>query len=208
MIERIKQMLAGETSVSSIGLLAVLFIVSLILLFLFYIIIKACRSVEAMSGRPAHTLIKTIIIAAIPTVCGVLELIGVEISISHNIIWACVIGACVLVAVWNFKVYGPIGGVMFTVMHVVFGVVASFGVFAVVFMLIFIAVLFLVGKPVDPSTSNSSPSTVTNVATNERYHVTKGVNGESYINLNGADAILRPGAFAGRFIDDYGNEYM
>lgn len=211
MVERIKQLFEGKTSVSDLGLLAALVIGALILVFVFYIIVKACRSVEEMSGRPAHTLIKTIIIAAIPTVCGVLELLGIDIGIPHKIIWACVIGTCVLVAVWNLKVYGPIGGIMFTIMHIVFGIVASLGVLSLVFVAIFvIAVYFFGSGGIDGSSasgSSSVPSTVTNVATNERYHVTKGVNGESYIYLNGNSVILRPGAFAGRFIDDYGNEY-
>ncbi len=210
MTERIKQMLGGKTTVSDLGLLAALVIGALLMLFIFYIIVKACKRVEKMSGRPAHNLLKTVIIAAIPTVCGVLELFGINICIPNNIIWACVIGACIFVAVWNFKVYGPIGGIMFTIVHVVFGVVASFGVLSMVFMLIFIVAFFLFGGEIVPkgTTPSSVPSSVMNVATRERYHVSKGTNGDPYIILNGDWTRLRPGVYEGRYIDDYGNEYM
>lgn len=210
--EKLKALFTSETNVGSIFILAVIAVVAIIVLFLFYIIVKASFNFEKMSGRESHSIIKTVIIAAVPTAFGVLELMKIEVNVSDKLIIALTVAACIAVALWNLKVYGLIGGIMFSVVHIVFGVAASLGVLSLVFVAIFVIAIYFFGSGFADGSSSSGtssvPSTVTNVATQERYHVTRGVNGESYINLNGTDAILRPDVYEGRYIDDYGNNYM
>lgn len=58
------------------------------------------------------------------------------------------------------------------------------------------------------TTSTGVPSYLRDVSTNESFYTTKGANGTAYVHRNGTDIPIRETSFSGRYIDDYGNEYI
>lgn len=211
MIDKIKGLLTEKVGFGSIGIFLIVVLVCLLVLFFFYILVKASFNVERMSGRPSHTLVKTGIIALIPTIYSIMGILDFDYLIPEKILIPVCIIPCIIVAIWDFLVYGPIGGLMFTIVHIVFGVIASLGISALIFIVIAGVVLMFFGGSVGGSASSSgssAPSLVRDVNNGQVYHVVKGVNGELYIEDHGRSCILRSSDYSGQYFDDYGNRYV
>lgn len=179
-------------------------ILALIAVFAFFV--RTCYRLEIISGKPSFSVVKIIMIAAAPTVFSVLAILNVDVPF----IWFGIITAvmCVAVLVWNVLTYGILGGLMFTVVHIVFGVLAGLGIAAFVFIAIAAVALalFAGGSTGGSSSSSSVLEYVRDPSTGEIYDVEKGVNGELYIA--GTSNVLRKGDYSGEYIDSYGNRYI
>lgn len=175
--------------------------------YIFYIIAKASFQLEKYSGRASHTIAKTILIAFFPTVLGALELFKIEVPVPEKLFIVLTVVTGVIVVIWNFIVYGWIGGIMFSIVHAVFGLLASLGMVSLVMIAIVLVVLFFAGA-VGGSPAGSSGSNVTsvrNVKTGQVYNVSVGANGETYIA--GGGRLYTDEDYSGYYYDSYGNEY-
>lgn len=182
----------------------------LLLVFLFIKLVKICFTMERQTGRSAYTLIKTILIAAAPTVYTVLALLEIDIDIPFSVFITISIAMFLIVLIWNIKTYHVLGGICFSVVHGVFGALACLGVGMLVFIGIFLIAMVFLGGSSGTSTgsSTSSPSMIRDVNNGMTYHVQKGTNGELYVEDNGRSCILRSSDYSGRYFDDMGNEYV
>lgn len=211
MIDKITGLLTEKVGFESIAIFIGGVILCFFIIWLFIVIAKACFEVERISGKSSHTLLKTVIIALIPTVNSIAGVFDFDSIIPEKLLLAAYIIPCVIVAIWNIIVYGLIRGAMFTVVHIVFGGIASLGVSALIFIAIAAVVLFLFGGSVGGSASTSggsAPSMVRDVNNGKVYNVVKGVNGELYIEDHGRSCILRSSDYGGEYFDDYGNRYV
>ncbi len=210
MLDNFKELFTQEVSADNIIWLILLVLGGILVVYFFYILVKACFMVESQSGRPSHTLIKTIIIALVPTVYGALVMFIPEVeTFPLKYIVIATIGMCVIVFLWNLITYGIIGGVMFSIMHIVFGAFASLGILALVFVGIILIVMFFFGGTVASggTSGGSVPSEITDMNTGETFHVSKGANGEYYVERNGSSFPIRNGDYSGEFLDSSGNRY-
>lgn len=183
----------------------------LVLIALFILLVVLCFKIERVSGQPAYSAVKTIIIAIPPVIGSVCALLDFEIN--YKIILIITVAACIGVFIWNMLTYKTPYALMFTVMHIIFGFLAGLGVAAVVFMgIAFIAIYFFggaVGGDGGASSPGGTPEMVVDVNTGESFYVRKELNGNLTVHGNGRDEIIKP-LGGGRYIDiDYkGHEYV
>lgn len=209
MIDYIKDLLASKANGSSLILFAIATILSIFVIVCFVKIVKSCFAIEKNTQIESHTLIKTILIAAVPTVYSILSAINIADSIPINIVITVTVVVCIAISVWNIVSFGLIYGIMFSVMHLVFGFLASLGIGALIFIGVAAVVLslFAGGSTGGSSASSSSaPEYVRDPATGETVRVEKGANGELYVG--GTSTVLRQGDYAGEYIDSNGNRYI
>ncbi len=179
--------------------------------FLFIKLVRICFTMERQTGRSAYTLVKTILIAAAPTVYTVLALLKIDVDIPYSIFIGISIAMFLIVLIWNIKTYHILGGICFSFVHGVFGALACLGVGMLVFVGIFLIVMLFMGESFGSSSTGNSagaPSMIRDINNGMTYHVKKGVNGELYIEDNGRSCILRNSDYSGRYFDDMGNEYV
>lgn len=208
-IDKITELFTRKVGIESIGIFLITIFLCFVIIKLFIFTVKTCFLVEKQSGKPAHTLLKTILIAIVPTIYSVTDILGFSDIFPQNIIIPVCAVVCIIVSVWNIFTYGIIGGLMFSLIHIVFGVTASLGVSALIFIGFALVLLFLFagGSSVQTSSSGSAPSLVRDVNNGQVYHVVKGVNGELYIEDHGRSSVLRFSDYSGEYFDDYGNRY-
>lgn len=121
-----------------------------------------------------------------------------------------VIVACVVVLVWNILTFGILGGILFSFMHIVFGLLAEISIAALIIMVLFFGILYLFGAFSVGGTGTASggnPHTVRDVNSGESFHVIER-NGTLYLDSGGRSGVLRQSDYAGRYIDDSGNDYI
>lgn len=183
----------------------------IVLIAVFAFIIRTCYRLEKISGKSSHSVIKIIMIAAAPTVYIILDILNLFLPFK----WFGIITAvlCVITVIWNVFTYGILGGLMFSVIHVTFGLIAGIGLAAVVLIAVAGVALYLFaggtagGSAGGSSVSSSSaPEYIRNPNTGETVYVEKGTNGELYIM--GTSTVLRHGDYAGEYIDSNGNRYI
>ncbi len=215
MFLKISDLLEKEVSSGSILLIVLCVIFFLILAYGFYILTKACFELERISKRNSFNLIKSIIIAAAPIIYGTAGFLGFEKYIPVTLIIIISIICFVVVSVWNFRTFGPIGGIMFSLMHLVFGALASLAALSIVYLIVFAVVFFFFGKSIGEPTggaTNSSggvPEYVRDRSNGMLYHVITGANGSLYIEDNGRNTLLMTDPdYDGCYYDSEGNEYI
>ncbi|MBQ2759394.1 MAG: hypothetical protein IJO68_08595 [Clostridia bacterium] len=209
MADKIKSLLTEEVSAENAVLLLGIVVGILIALFLFYKVVKACIRIENQSGIAAHSVIKTAIVAIVPAVYGVLAMFNVEIDVfpKKYVVVSAVIG-CIAVIIWNLISFGPIYGILFSIMHIGFGAIASLGVWTLAFIIVFAVAVFLFGgAAMNNTASGGMPSALIDPSTGQIYDVVKGANGEYYVNRDGSSLMLRNSDFNGTYIDGNGNYY-
>ncbi|MBQ8209451.1 MAG: hypothetical protein IJZ35_02575 [Clostridia bacterium] len=168
--------------------------------------VRTSFRLERISGKPSFSVVKVIMIAASPTIFSVLALLDIDVPFKlFGIITAVM---CVVTIVWNIVTYGILGGIVFSIVHIVFGIIASMGIIVFAFIGIAGLVLFLFGGSGGGSTvySSSAPEYVRDPATGKTVRVEKGFNGELYVG--GTSTVLRQGDYAGEYIDSDGNRYI
>lgn len=198
-----------DADATSILLVALALIAIIVLILIFIKNVRICFTMENQTGKSAHTLIKTGMIAVAPTIFTVLSLLKIDIPVPFPVFIGISVVMFFIVVIWNIKTYHLLGGLAFSVVHGVFGALACLGVGMLVFVGIFlIAMLFLGGSPCSSTSQTSSPSMIRDVNNGMTYHVQKGVNGELYVEDNGRSCILRASDYSGKYFDDMGNEYI
>lgn len=184
-------------------------IIVLIAIFAFFI--RTCYRLEKISGKSSHTVIKIVMIAAAPTIYIILDMLNLFLPFK----WFGIITAvmCVITVIWNVFTYGILGGLMFSFVHIVVGLIACIGLVTVVLIAVVGVALYLfaggtAGGSVGGSSvsSSSAPEYVRDPSTGETVRVEKGYNGELYVG--GTSTVLRQGDYAGEYIDSNGNRYI
>lgn len=200
-----------EADFKSIILVCLAVIAAVALILIFIKIVRICFTMEQQTGKSAHTLIKTIMIAIAPTIFTVLSLLKIEISVPFSVFIGISVVMFIIAAIWNIKTYGILGGLCFSLVHGVFGALACIGIGTLVFVgigLILVLIFGGSGAGSGSSSGSGAPTMIRDVNNGMTYHVVKGVNGELYVEDNGRSCILRSSDYSGRYFDDNGNEYV
>lgn len=184
---------------------------AIVLIVVFAFFIRTCYRLEQISGKPSHSVIKIVMIAAAPTVYIILDILNLFLPFK----WFGIITAvmCVITVIWNVFTYGILGGLMFSVVHIVVGLIAGIGLAAVALIAVAGIALYLFSGGTEGGSaggssvsSSSAPEYIRNPNTGETVYVEKGTNGELYIM--GTSTVLRHGDYAGEYIDSNGNRYI
>lgn len=210
MLDKFKDLFTQEVSADNIIWLILLVLGGILVIYFFYILVKACFMVEQQSRRPSHTLLKTVIIAFVPSLYGVLVMFIPEVEdFPLKYVISASVCMCVLVFLWNLMTYGIIGGVMFSIVHIVLGALASLGILSLVFVGIILIIMFFFGgvSAGGSTVGGGVPSEITDMNTGETFHVSKGANGEYFVDRHGASYPIRNGDYSGEFLDSFGNRY-
>lgn len=210
MSEKINELLNKQLGIEGLFYIIGLCLAALFLIFLVILAIRIACHIERISDTPAYSLIKSILLGIFPGLYFGLS--SMDIVIPENIVIIASMVVFLIVVIWNFRSFGAFGGFILTFVHCLYAFLLVLCVMSIAFIVVAGAVLFIAtaasGSSIASSSSSSVPSTVRNPATGEVYHTLQGVNGEGYININGREIKIRPGAYSGRYIDDYGNEYV
>ena len=206
MSDYLTSLFSKDTSELSGGETAGILIAVVLAIGIFIFFVRTCFRLERISGKPAFTVVKVIMIAVAPTVFSVLALLDIDLPFKWFGI--ATVAMCIITAVWNILTYGILGGLMFSVVHIVFGLLAGLGIVALVFVAIAgIALFFFAGSSSSEGASASSaPECVRNTATGETVGIEKGANGTLYIR--GTSSVLRSSDYSGHYFDDNGNQYV
>ena len=206
MFEAFKSLFSMDTSEISGAQTAFILIGIVVVIAVFAVITFLCFKMEQTSGKPSFTAVKVIMIAAAPTVFSVLAIFDIEVPFLWFGIITAVMGIAVII--WNILTYGIFGGLLFSFVHAVIGLIAGLGVAAVIMVgVVGLVCYFFFGNDGGTSeNSSSAPEYVRNSSTGETFEVEKGVNGQLYIS--GTSNVLRPSDYTGHYIDSYGNYYV
>ena len=178
----------------------------LIAVLLLFFSLRACVRYSKLTGIQAHSVIKILLFASGPLFVSVLAIFHIEIPYVIPIILTVITG--LVVVVWNILSFGAGYGILFSVLHLAAGFFVGLGIGGIILMGVFIVALLLI-RPFDlpgGSGAGTASSYVHDVQTNESFYVTE-MKGVQQIQRNGDWVVIRPGVYAGRYIDDYGNEY-
>ncbi len=220
MLDKIKDFLHIDTTAENVIFVIACIVLVVIAIVALIWIFEICSKTEEETGEESHPIIKAIIIALVPTVYTVVALLSDLISFDdfmpQKFKWPLFAVACVIVLIWNLIVFKIKGGILFTILHVVYGaiitvIVAILVEIAVIAIVLGVLWLFFGGVPGgggEGSSETSVPSYLTDTQTNEQFYTTKGVNGEPCVHRHGQDILIRPSDYAGRYIDSYGNTYV
>lgn len=209
MSDKINELLQKE-----VGFAGFFYIIALCLLsvLIIYLVIRAIRTacyIESASGISAHSLIKSIVIGMFPGLY--FGLYKFDIIMPKSIVIIASLAVVLIVAIWNFKSFGILGGLVLTFVHCLYAFLLVLCVMSIAFIILAGAVLFIAtaasGSSVTTPSSGSAPSTLRDLRTGEIFHVSK-LDGSPRIDRYGTWVLIRSTDFSGRYIDDYGNEYV
>jgi|GEM_PF-3025401 len=189
----------------SIGALLGIIFGGILFLVVFIVAARLCHNFAVNTEKRPLSAVKIGCVAIAPCVAMFVGMFHIDIPIKYIIAATVIIS--VIVLVWNLFTFGIFGGLLFSFVHIVAGVLAGLSVAGLVIAVIALIAVALFGGSSGSIGSGSSQSVdnVRNLQTGEVFHVTKGVNGIMYIN---GSTILRASDYAGRFIDDNGNQYI
>lgn len=174
------------------------------------LLIIACIKIEKLSGVSSQSPIKILIIAAAPAVASLCSML--KFNINYSIILIIAAAACISVFIWNMLTYKTVYAIFFTIVHIVVGFIAGMSIVALVLLAIIFGALYLFGGftggvGTTASSTAATPELVYDVNTGETFNVRQELNGTLTAYGNGRDTIIRP-VGGGRYIDDYGHEYL
>ncbi len=170
-------------------------------------LLRGCMEYVKITGRSSLSAVKVIIVGIAPSIYCVMAMLEQEPPVA--ILLPIGIAVCIGVTVWNIISFGPIVGIMFSILHIAGGLLSGLGVAAMVFVVIALVAAFFFGGSASSSTGSSGgrPSSVVDVKTGQGYYTDTDASGALRLPEKG-NAILRPSSYAGRYFDDYGNEYI
>lgn len=209
MNETIKSFLNQDASnISTTQLLIIIFgCLASAVIFIFNA--KYCFKTEKKLGCSAYTALKIALIAIPLSVFTVLSMF--EINIPQPIIIIVTAVICIGVIIWNIFSFGVFTGIRFSFLHLTSGIIAGVSIAALVFGVIIFVILFFFGAfsitDSGGTASGGIPHTVRDVNSGESFHVIE-MNGTLYLDSGGRSGVLRPSDYAGRYIDDSGNDYI
>lgn len=206
MLDFLKSFFSKDASEISTTETIFIFIGVLVAIVVFTLITRFCLRMERASGKKAHSLIKIVMIAAAPTIFSVLTLL--DVSVSFGWFGALTVALIIAAAVWNVFTYGIFGGMMFSLMHIAFGLLASAGIVVFVFIAIaaIVTALFSGGGTESDTGTDEAPEYVIDPETNDVIYVRPGINGTLY--LGDSSNALRKGSYANEYIDSNGKRYI
>ncbi len=214
MSEKIDAFLKQDLGAAGIFYLIGFSILAIILLLGVIIILRMAYHIERIKGVHAFTLPKSIAVAVVPGIYFALAGFDIDVSRYGKAVAIATVVIVLIVALMNFRTFGALGCFTMTFSQCLYGSLIVLGVMSIAFIVVAGAAMAIAmlfggggGDPVGGS-SSGIPSSIRDVSTNENFHVTKGVNGMYYVNRHGTDVPIRNSSFAGRYIDDYGNEYV
>lgn len=208
MLNKISEFLSRDTSeLSSTGLVFICIGVLLfVLLNIFFI--RLGRVIVATSGKTSFTVIKIIMVALFPTILNIAALFNYDLSLGIILILTAVMS--IIVVVWNLLTFGLAKGLLLSYLHIVGGIVAGLMIASFVLLGIVMIIMIFI-KPFEmPSTGNSGspPEYVRDLNTGETYYVNTNASGELTIDTSNGYRVLRPGDYAGRYVDGFGGSYI
>ncbi|MCM1364111.1 MAG: hypothetical protein NC122_04840 [Faecalibacterium sp.] len=158
------------------------------------------------------------ILASLPPIICLMEHIvgGFESDTLINIVTYI---SLFIILLMNLKRYGLKYGLVCTLAYGIYTFVMSFGIVYLIIGLIVAAILFyLFGGSLGKSDSNYNdssfqtsshiPGSVVDVRTNQSFRVEPSINNDNLYLPERDNAIIKPSDFSGRYIDNYGNEYI
>lgn len=174
-------------------------------------LIYVCKKIAKLSGKNTHSILKIIMIALFPTIFNIAAVTGHILPI--GVITAITVVLSIIVIVWNILQFGPIGGAMFSFLHIVGGLATGLMLASFVLVAIFGIATVFIARPGDViagngGASNSIPEYVEDINTREIFYVSKNGDGRLMIDRNGNWVPLFYGDSAGRFTDTSGNTYI
>ncbi len=192
---------------NSTGWLIAYFAFSAIILFAYIWMIRFAAAYLRVTNQFGFTIPKIIITSIAPVVFCVMSVMDMEPP--STILLIVEIIACLAVIIWNIISYKVGVGILFSILHVTAGFISGLGAAAIVFVAVFAVAMLLIGgsSSASSSSSGSRPGYVRDPATGESFYTDTDASGQIRLPERG-DAILRPSSYAGRYIDDYGNEYI
>ncbi len=158
-----------------------------------------------ITGKYGFTVPKIIITGLFPSIIGVMSAFDKEPPFKL-LVPLCII-ACVAVSIWNIISYGIMAGPIFSVLHITAGLLCSIIAAAIIIVILFAVAMLFLGADSTTSSSGASAKEVECLSDGQLYYTEKNASGQLTLPQRGY-AILRPSSYAGRFIDDYGNEYI
>lgn len=167
--------------------------------------IRRCVAFTKATDIHMHSLLKILLFSAGPLLASVFAIFHIEIPYTIPTVIAAVTGIVILG--WNIAAAGIGYGSLFTVLHLLGGFFVGLGIGGLILMAVFGLALYFFGAfNITPGCeSGGSSSDIYDVHTNEIFHVSA-MNGNHQI-YRGGWIPIRAGVYAGRYIDDYGNEY-
>lgn len=209
MSDKINELLQKEVGFAGFFYIIALCLLSVLIIYLVIRAIKTACCIESESGVPAHSLIKSILIGILPGLYfGLSEF---DITMPKSIILIASIAVVLIVAIWNFRVFGIFGGIVLTFVHCLYAFLLVLCIMSIAFIILAGAVLFIAtaasGSSATTPSSGSVPSSLRDLRTGERFHVSR-LDGSPRIDRYGTWVLIRSTDFSGRYIDDYGNEYV
>ena len=193
-----------DVSTAEFAAIAIGGLIAVVLLFFG---IKKCVAFTKETGVSAHSLIKIALFAAGPLFMSILAIFRINLPLAIPIVIAVIAG--IIILIWNITTLGIGYGILFTILHLLGGFFVGLGIGGLILMVVFgIAVYLFTGGKILPGDSSGGTASgyVYDLQTNERFHVSA-LNGVQQIQRGGDWVIIRPGAYAGEYIDDYGNRY-
>lgn len=208
MLNKITEILSRDTAeLSSMGLVFLCIGVLLfVLLNIFFI--RLGRAVVATSGKTSFTVVKIIMVALFPTILNIMALFKKDLPLTLVLIMTAVMS--IIVVIWNFLTFGPLKGLLLSYLHIAGGIVAGLMIASFVLLAVVMIIMMFI-KPFElPSTGTggAAPEYVRSLNSGVTYYVQKNASGEMTIDTNGGIRVLRPGDYAGRYVDGFGGTYI
>ncbi len=174
---------------------------------IFYFAIKFAIEFNKITDFSTYSILKICLIAIAPAIYLILSALNLSPSTTLFLIISIII--CIIVIIWNFFTLGFIAGLIFSILHISAGILCGISVAALIFALIIATVMIFVSGGSSSSTDNSgsSPSRVECLGDGKLYYVSTNASGQTILPERG-NVIIRPTDYSGRYIDDYGNEYL
>lgn len=208
MKNKIFELLSKEASGTEIVLIC---IGSILFIAFTLFLIKVCKDFVKASGRDSHSIIKIIMIALFPLIFNVTAIFNYVLP--TKLIFLLTAVMCVIVVIWNLRVYGPIGGLMLSYLHILGGLLAGLFIAAFVLMAVFFVIMLLTGSfnisgAGSSASSSGAPEYIRDVNTNESFYVHDFKGASMQIIRNGDYIVVYPSDYAGRYHDNYGHNYI
>ncbi len=208
MKNKIFELLSKEASGTEIVLIC---IGSILFIAFTLFLIKVCKDFVIASGRNSHSIIKIIMIALFPTIFNIAAIFNYVLPVKLIVLLTLIM--CIIVVVWNLCVYGPIGGLLLSYLHILGGLLAGLFIAAFVLMAVFIVVMLVTGSFNITDTGSSAsgggaPEYIRDINTNESFYVHDFKGSSMQIIRNGNYIVIYPSDYAGRYHDNYGHNYI
>lgn len=207
MLNKVFEFLSRDTSsISTTGFILII-VGAFLFVMLSIFLIKVCKDIVKISGKNSHSYIKLIMIAIVPTIFNVAAIFNYVLPVNLVVILTVIM--CIIVVVWNVMVFGPIGGLFFSFLHIVGGLAAGLLIAGFALMAVVMVVIMLINPFEMPKSGagGALPEYVRDVDTGESFYVTTTSGNQPMID-RGDWVVLYASDYAGRYYDSNGHNYI